>query len=376
MSRLPVRSICLISLALLLQFQSLPCAAAEDEEGTKGKVIRFDHARMTPTGPFRMKLRDGEVFTVQINKTWPDNYTYEIAGFTVEEVSDEPEAAGDRNISELVDDVRLLQVHDRNYGGYYVNIRLKQGMEPVKFVDGNETNNLEEATLTIFVETMSWEIDIAGAFTVSDLTNPVYAVQSGDDGMGGTINTVIRDTAAEDEASLGLAAMIHLYNSRRPQYALSFGLGISENSNTTYYVGPSYRFGKRAAVTLGYAWGSVDRLPSGLSEGNPISDANALNNLGTRIDSGVFLSLSYGFLDVRNRIQQPFANEVAPKTQTTTEQRGGGSGGEGGEAGAGTLTDTDGDGVADAVDNCPSVANERQEDSDGDNVGDACEADG
>src|SRR5215207_5364984 len=44
---------------------------------------------------------------------------------------------------------------------------------------------------------------------------------------------------------------------------------------------------------------------------------------------------------------------------------GGGSGGD---------PDTDGDGVADAEDNCPDLANPNQADADGDGVGDACEA--
>ncbi len=38
-------------------------------------------------------------------------------------------------------------------------------------------------------------------------------------------------------------------------------------------------------------------------------------------------------------------------------------------------TDTDGDGVGDSLDNCPSMPNAGQEDGDGDGVGDACEAD-
>lgn len=37
------------------------------------------------------------------------------------------------------------------------------------------------------------------------------------------------------------------------------------------------------------------------------------------------------------------------------------------------LTDTDGDGVADELDNCPTTPNEDQDDSDGDGVGDACD---
>ncbi|MCW5206357.1 thrombospondin type 3 repeat-containing protein, partial [Desulfobulbus sp. F5] len=39
-----------------------------------------------------------------------------------------------------------------------------------------------------------------------------------------------------------------------------------------------------------------------------------------------------------------------------------------------TVTDTDGDGIADATDNCPLVANPDQADTDGDGKGDACDA--
>jgi hypothetical protein len=39
------------------------------------------------------------------------------------------------------------------------------------------------------------------------------------------------------------------------------------------------------------------------------------------------------------------------------------------------LSDTDGDGIHDGVDNCPTDANSGQEDADGDGIGDACDAD-
>lgn len=41
---------------------------------------------------------------------------------------------------------------------------------------------------------------------------------------------------------------------------------------------------------------------------------------------------------------------------------------------AGCLTvDSDGDGIGDAVDNCPEVANTTQSDEDGDGIGDDCD---
>lgn len=40
---------------------------------------------------------------------------------------------------------------------------------------------------------------------------------------------------------------------------------------------------------------------------------------------------------------------------------------------AAPVTDTDGDGVPDASDNCPAVANADQANADGDSLGDACD---
>ena len=48
-------------------------------------------------------------------------------------------------------------------------------------------------------------------------------------------------------------------------------------------------------------------------------------------------------------------------------------GGSGGTPDAGDPNDVDGDGIANAADNCPHRANPSQHDEDGDGVGDACD---
>jgi hypothetical protein len=40
----------------------------------------------------------------------------------------------------------------------------------------------------------------------------------------------------------------------------------------------------------------------------------------------------------------------------------------------GIPTDTDGDGIPDSEDNCPTISNPDQQDSNGNNIGDACES--
>ena len=118
---------------------------------------------------------------------------------------------------------------------------------------------------------------------------------------------VIRDAGAEDEATLGVVGMIHLYHHKKPQWAATFGLASSDSGETSYMVGPSYRFGDKAAVTLGYMWAPTDRLPGGLNIGDPIQDPNSLTNLQSKMEGGVFLSFSYSFISgIKNAFEKPF----------------------------------------------------------------------
>ena len=58
----------------------------------------------------------------------------------------------------------------------------------------------------------------------------------------------------------------------------------------------------------GVVWGAVSTLPKGVAVGDPVSDPNLLNNLGTQTDKKWFFALTYSFIDTKDRLQKPFAD--------------------------------------------------------------------
>ncbi|MEL6951252.1 MAG: hypothetical protein AAGM16_14180 [Pseudomonadota bacterium] len=256
-----------------------------------------------------ISVKPGEEIKISIKDTYPDAFSYEVGGVLLKTPA-APARAG-LTIDQKTDLTThtISQPHDPKYGGYIVKVLLKdKAAGPVKVaIGGGKTKDLSETTFMIVVEQRVWDVDFAGAFTISDVTDPVYATVPRTNEDGEVENVLIRDSGAEDSQSLGLAGMIHLYHVDRPQWAWSFGLAVSDTSETSYMTGPSYRFSDRAAVTLGYQWAPVDRLPAGTNEGDLIDDPNVLSSLDTRVDGGVFLSFSYSFIPgVRGFFEKPF----------------------------------------------------------------------
>lgn len=175
-----------------------------------------------------------------------------------------------------------------------------------------EIKELHESQFMIAVKQSDWRIELAGAFTTSFLTDKKYGTQKN----ATDENIVIRQKDNEDAASLGLAAFVHvaypglldkckLFDYWAP---LSFGLGINNNSTVSYFIGSSIRFSDKAYLTFGYNWGPTKTLPSGVTEGSVITDPNGLNNMGSKTGGGLFLAVSYSFLDSNeSAFKKPFA---------------------------------------------------------------------
>jgi hypothetical protein len=283
---------------LILVFAVL--ALAPDSIGAETPEVFFDHkAPLSQEGLLLVSTRvtasDGDIIRVKIVNTQKKNFTYKIAGILLQAHED---GTGPQTEPAPKDTVSLTLVHSAKFGGYTISVKPRKG----------KSTSLPQAVFTIRVETTKWNIGFGGGFTVSTLTSPVYGVVPADEGTEDL--KVRREEDRESSASLGVASLVHVWHSTLPWLAASFGLGLQSDTGASYYFGPSWRMGNKGAMTAGVVFGNVDTLPSGTEEGQVLSDPNALNNLGSKIQPGFFVGFSYGFLgNEGEHLAKPFATE-------------------------------------------------------------------
>jgi hypothetical protein len=277
--------------------------------GADDPQVEFNHANPAWL-IYTIEVSDRETITILIKNTLPDHFSYEVAGLPVSTSESLTRTTFRINNVDtpMVTDKTIPLIHDKRYGGYIVRIKSNTGNAVKATIDGKTQIELKDQTFVIAVKENQWNIDFAGAFTINSLTDPVFYLQSKDEN-GESTQVVVEDSKAQDSVRLGVGAFIHLYHDRLPYLAASFGLGVNQGNRVTYYLGPSWRFSGKAALTTGVALGSINRLPAGVTTGSLIADPNALNNLPTRIDEGWFFSISYGFLGSKEPFQKPIAGE-------------------------------------------------------------------
>jgi hypothetical protein len=227
---------------------------------------------------YRLDLKDGESFAIQIDGTESDNFVYDIAGFVIAVPPLRLARAG-------YDTTVLTQKHDKRYGGYLVTIRRKSGA----------TSELPDATLLISVTTRTWSLAFGGGYSLSSLVDRVYALH---DTIVANVGqkVVERERDHEDRVRPGTTTFIHAYASNWTNLAWTFGLGVGESGSATYLLGPSYRFDDKGAFTLGAVFGPQKDLPAGTRAGQITADPNAIGNLTSRTRIGAFIAISYSFL--------------------------------------------------------------------------------
>ena len=244
-----------------------------------GADVSFDHFTGKDQS-ISINAKAGEAINISIQNTCASKFRYELGGIPLP--SPPPAKNGTSNLSPNICPAEthpITQIHDPQFGGYYISVdpingptvtaaKLDKDGKPIVGEDGRpiEAKELSKATYLVLVRTDQWDLAFSGGFTISDLTDPVFVTRV-DDAMQ---NIVARDTSSEDSASLGLAAMVHIYHQKRPWLAATFGIATGNDDETAYMVGPSYRFSDKAAVTFGYMFSPVDTLPNGVNIGDAI----------------------------------------------------------------------------------------------------------
>lgn len=218
----------------------------------------------------------------------------------------------------LAGSTRVIQIpHLSEFGGYVVTIAPVDAA--LEYVKRNAATNcsvvgavppdckpIKKVNLYVSVSEERKNYNFSGAFTVSDLTSPKFGLAPGGDSGMNTV--IVRDSSAENEVSLGFAGQINVFPSPESKFGGSVGLGISESSDLSFFIGPTWRVTDRVFVTVGANWGPVDRLPTGMSVGDTVSDPNTLSDLPSKTDVGAFLSVSFEFLSpAQTFFSKPFA---------------------------------------------------------------------
>jgi hypothetical protein len=263
------------------------------------KNIEFDHLKATADRHYTRKLRDGEGITITIRNTCLSAFEYALRGIEREM----PPVGVVAAAGEPLADKLIALVHDSRYGGYIVSITKTK--EP-QCANGTE---LQSRTLVIAVQDERWDVAFAGGFTLSNVRNPVFAIQA--DAAGA--RTIVEQTEKRDEAQLGVAAFIHTYHTSVPLFALSFGLGIRDNNKSEYFLGGGLRLSDKATLVTGIVFGPQDRLKGSDRSGAPPTDDNSLSDLPTKTARGFFVGVSYSFIDVQDRFKKPFAGAAGEK---------------------------------------------------------------
>lgn len=283
-------------------WQGLDAGAQTSDDADDTKVV-FDHAKTNESQIFTRHVLAGEVIPVEIKNTCSREFTYEVVAVRSGDLPPRTTAATCTPDTKMVD-----ILHDPRNGGYIVQVRKKVPGAETQVRVNDQLVSLKEADVIIKVVDRKWDAEMSGAFTASRLTDDRFGVVMRDDPNDSETMEkpfLVRDEGADDEARLGVGAFVHIFKPRFPWAAFTFGIGINNDNKTAYFTGLSWRFGEAGALTLGYNWASVKRLPAGTDRNRPVA-ADVLTRLEDQTKGDWFFALSFKSLNPAGRLAKPF----------------------------------------------------------------------
>lgn len=230
-----------------------------------------------------ISLRHGQTLRVTIVDTRTKCFTYN--GLGLETLGAESLRSGESPGTFKVIDL----LHDESFKGYEVKVT-KKDPPPA----GCESTELKEVRWVIPVKS-AWRVAMSGAVTLDGLTDPVFFLEKGKQGEEDGF-FVREQSDDEDKVRTAAGAMAHLYNVDWGAWVpLTFGVSLAENP--TYLIGTGVRLGEQGQLSIGASVGPRAHLPSQLEVGSFVTDANAINTLGSRTDISFFFSVSLAFFE-------------------------------------------------------------------------------
>jgi hypothetical protein len=247
--------------------------------------IEIDHQTGTQSLRGSNELARGDPVTIWVRNTDKQCFTYNATQVA---------ASGTKSLENPDTTVKIVTTHQRGTSAYLVKIDKLPG-DACKEVDQRA------GSWTIPVVTVGWDLAFSAGPVVDNLVDKKYFLQSG---VGGQY-TVSRDRGAEDKTNQRLAVFAHLVDTkalRDKDYTwipLSFGIGFDDKAR--YMLGTSYKIGDQWFITAGVVTGKVSTLPTGVSEGMSTTNQNLLATQGQKTSTGVFISVSFTFLQDRSK---------------------------------------------------------------------------
>jgi hypothetical protein len=331
-------------------------SSARDEdsppfERTRRNTLIFDHLalRATDAAPYVLKVKDRDYFQVIFANTDPRKFRYTIS-VTEETETDTSSFEAGKAVETLfgnLTDISVTMQHDQHFQRYRVGVGLLPGVttDPLREqaaevsrrpasdvfrrterseTDSTQPVSLHEISFDLWVETeRTWQLSFSGGTAFSRLTNDNFYIKTDTKGTATAdddVKTVEQDESVTDQFRPDIIALTNLSNAQWGGFGVAFSVGLNNDADPRYFVGPSYLLGGRFILHGGWAGGKVRTLPPGQAIGGaPIAGDNTLQTGATRFKRAWYIGLAFTFINREDQFKGAFTAKTEGEKKGTPQ---------------------------------------------------------
>ena len=281
----------------------------------------------------KIEKRPGEIISIQIENTYPDNFNYNLEGFKIPDADGNAESLG-RKETHFIN-----EVYDPQYGGYILRITPKSSVP----------TGLGAVTIVITVEEKKnfneeWIYSVDGGYSITNLTDPKYYLANKTITETVTsINNLGEETTEEIEESIlvirentegrskiqhSLASLVNFGHKKLDVLRGTVGMGLRQDGELSLFMGLGLELGA-VSIIGGRVYGPIARLPDGanlddpmvIDRSNEVTDVNILNNSQNLYKGGWFFGFSLKLVNPSlDAFTKPF-NDPQPQVRIASNTR-------------------------------------------------------